>query len=101
MTPRELFNAGPVHPQWIHGSDIGVDEEGGLWVRASANLKADLDAKVAVLGTRVPPRNFREYSILTPDRKTGLDSRHRTEPLWEKVHELKSDTIGPEWVAVN
>lgn len=107
MTPRELFDAGPIRPQWIHGGDIGVDEKGGLWVRADATLKSDLGMepggaiRVTTLAAKDVTVSFREYSILTPDRKTGLDPRHRSEPLWKRVHELKSESIGTEWVAVN
>lgn len=101
MTPKELFTAFTANPQWIHGSDVGIDEDGGLWVRAGAELGA-LSSGVQPLGQRrITQKNFREYSILTPQAKTGLNPRDRSEPVWKYVHTLESDSIGPEWIAVD
>ncbi|WP_254745456.1 hypothetical protein [Streptomyces cucumeris] len=105
MTPRELFAAPQsIHPQWIHGSDIGVDEGGGLWVRADAELRSDLSVSASILGARVFPLNFREYSILTPGKMTGLDPRSRVEPVWHRINRLKADamgSVGSAWIAVS
>lgn len=101
MTPKELLGGFAVHPQWIHGSDIGIDEDGGLWVRANAEL-GDLGSGVQHLGQRrVTQGNFREYSILTPQGMTGLNPRDRSEPVWKYVHDLEVDSIGSEWIAVD
>lgn len=102
VTPQELLARHQCEPYWIHGSDIGVDESGGLWVRASARLKTGLlpTAQVQTLAEQTPDGSFREFSILTSTGVTILNPRDRTEPLWKHVHELKADAIGQEWIAV-
>jgi hypothetical protein len=101
MTPRELFAGTIPGPCWVHGSDLGVDEDGGLWVRATAHLKEGLASRVHPLGERITMKDFREYSILTPEGQTILDPRHRTEPLWRRVQELSAESIGSDWIAVH
>lgn len=100
MTPREFLSAGPARPQWVHGSDVGMDEKGGLWVRASAELMPDLEARVAKLGSPVPAQAYREFSILTAEGKTALSKWDRSEPIWDSIQELRTSSIGTEWVAV-
>jgi hypothetical protein len=101
VTPEELLGGSAAQPQWIHGRDVGVDEDGGLWVRADAELGA-LAPGVQPLGQRrVTQANFREYSILTPQGKTALDPRDRSEPVWKYVQDLEVDSIGSEWIAVD
>lgn len=88
--------------EWIHGSDIGIDEEGELWVRAEARLSV-VAQRVQPLGHQhgVTPSNFREYSILTSGAKTGLNPRDRSEPVWKHVHSLDARSVGQEWIAVD
>lgn len=102
-TPKELLDTG-FDAQWIHGSDIGIDEEGNLYVRAGAELSAELTPRLEPqpLGRpRITPRNFREYSILTPDGKTALNPRDRTEPVWKYVNSLDTGSIGSDWIPVD
>lgn len=102
-TPKELLDTG-FAAQWIHGSDIGIDEEGNLWVRASAELSDELTPRLKPqpLGRpRITVRNFREYSILTPDGKTALNPRDRSEPVWKYVNSLESESIGSDWIPVD
>lgn len=101
MTPEQLFANALVQPQWIHGSDMGIDENGELWVRADAEL-GPLSCGVQVLGKRrVTMKNFREYSILTPQGKTGLNPRDRSEPVWKYVRTLDADSVGSDWIPVD
>lgn len=101
MKPQELFDADPAPPWWVHGEYIGVDEDGGLWIREDADLKPDLSSRVTVLGKPLLAMNARNFTILTSDRKTGLDHRYRSEPVWKHVTELKTGSIGPGWIAVS
>ena len=80
---------------------LDVDEDGGLWVRADAELKEDLASRVSVLGKPLLAMDARHFTILTSGRKTGLDPRHRTEPVWKHVTELQTGSIGPGWIAVD
>jgi hypothetical protein len=77
-----------------------MDESGRLWVRADAELRPHLGARVSTLGVPLPPANFREYSILTADGVTALCPRDRTEPIWDRIQELKSSSMGEEWIPV-
>lgn len=101
MKPQDLFDADPAPDRWVHGGYIGVDEDGGLWVRADAELKEDLASRVSVLGKPLLAMDARHFTILTSGRKTGLDPRHRTEPVWKHVTELQTGSIGPGWIAVD
>jgi|SRR5690606_11152257 len=101
MTPKELFAELEANPQWIHGSDLGIDEDGEMWVRADAELGPLACGVQPLGGRRVTKKNFREYSILTPQAKTGLNPRDRSEPVWKHVQELEAESIGPEWIAVD
>lgn len=101
MSPEELFSADPASPWWVHGEYIGVDEGGGLWVKADADLKADLASRVSVLGKPLLAMDARHFTILTSGRKTGLNPRDRSEPVWKHVTELKTGSIGPGWIAVD
>jgi hypothetical protein len=100
VTPEELFEKDPAKPWWIHGRDIGVDEDGGFWVRSDADLREDLGS-LKLLGRQVIALSAREYSVLTSDKKTGLNPRHRTEPVWKYITELETGSIGSEWIAVD
>jgi hypothetical protein len=102
MTPVQLFASGPAAPQWIHGSDVGVDEDGKVWVKASANLRPDLNTAFRVCPLKDRPVSLvaREYAAVTPQRFIAIDPRHRSEPIWDHVHELSKDSIGQEWIAV-
>ena len=100
MTPEEFFKKNPEGPQFIHGSDVGVDEEGGVWVRADARLRSDLMPRVCPLSERPAYLIAREYSILTSNKMTMLDPRDRSEPIWQHVHKLETGSIGEEWIAV-
>lgn len=100
MTPQELFSTGQIGDQWIHGSDVGLDERDGLWVRSDAQLWPLPGLKVTSLGKRAPSTQFGEYSILTPDGVTALSPRDRSEPLWDYVQELRTGAIGRDWIAV-
>lgn len=99
MTPQELFSVAAGN-RWIHGSDIAVDEKGGLWVRADADLWPELGVKVQRLGHRAPSGNAREYSILTSGKVTSLNARDRTEPVWGHIRTCEKSSLGTDWIAV-
>lgn len=100
MTPRELFETGTAKPQFIHGSDVGVDEDGRVWVKAAAKLRPRLTVQVCPLPERPASLVAREYAAVTSQGIIALDPRHRSEPIWNHVHELDKASIGQDWIAV-
>lgn len=101
MTPRELFETDSKIHGFVHGSDVGVDKVGHIWVRATARVRQDLKAHVSHLSQRPASSQAREYAAITSGGIIALDARHRSEPLWKYVHELDASSIGAEWIAVN
>lgn len=99
MTPQELFSS-PAEEQWIHGSDIAVDESGGLWVRAEADLWPKPDRETYRPDRTASSMEAREYSILTSGRITSLNVRDRTEPVWGHICERERSSLETGWIAV-
>lgn len=95
MTPRELFERDPHEPRWIHGSDIGVDQDGGLWVRAEAKLEK------SAFGLSMLFRDIRPYAILMSNMVVSYSPKDPTAPIEAHVKKLATGSIGSDWIAVN
>lgn len=90
MNPPELFASDPAPPCWVHGKWMGTDQDGGLWIRKDAELKAEMPFLTSL-----------SHVVLTSDRKTGLDPGDRSGPAWNHFASLQAGSIGSGWIAVD
>lgn len=90
MNPPEFFSSDPAPPCWVHGKWMGVDQDGGLWIRKDAELKAEMPFLTSL-----------SHVVLTSDKKTGLDSQDCFKPARKHFTNLRTGLIGSEWIAVD
>ena len=100
MTPQELFDADPHEPRWIHGSDIGIDQDDGLWVRSDAKLEADIPARVRAFGIPLVFKDLSLYALLTSGMVLSVNPTEPAAPIRQYMEKLTVGSIGPGWIAV-